>query len=266
LDIFHIIALAVIQGLTEFLPISSSAHLILLPQLTGWEDQGVAFDVAVHVGSLLAVLMYFRADLKSLFVSWLQSLITRQLTPESRLVWGVGIGTIPIGLVGLVISGAGLENHLRSPLIIALATIVFGLVLWWADVIGSRERDEYHLTWRDILLIGLAQTLALIPGTSRSGITITAALLLGLNYQAAARFSFLLAIPTIILAGAVKSLSLINQSAPVDWYALGLAVVFSAISAYLCIYAFIGLLNRTGMLPYVLYRLALGIVLLIWIM
>jgi undecaprenyl-diphosphatase len=265
MDIWHIIILSVIQGLTEFLPISSSAHLILFPHLTGWKDQGVAFDVAVHLGSLIAVLMYFRADLKPLFIAWLSSMKTFQLTPESRLVWGVGIGTIPAALVGLAIAGAGLADHLRSPLIIATATIVFGLLLWWADVIGKRERDEYTLTWQDILLIGLSQALALIPGTSRSGITITAALLLGLNRQAAARFSFLLAIPIIILAGLIESLSLLNQETYVNWYALLLAVVFSGISAYLCIHTFIKLLDRIGMLPFVIYRVVLGILLFIWI-
>ncbi|RKZ57859.1 MAG: undecaprenyl-diphosphatase [Candidatus Parabeggiatoa sp. nov. 2] len=265
MDIWHIIVLAVIQGLTEFLPISSSAHLIFLHQLMEWEEQRLAYDVAVHVGSLFAVLMYFRKDLKPLFESWLQSIKTKQLTPESRLVWGVGIGTIPVGLVGLAIKGAGLEKTLELPLIIATTMIVFGLLLWWADVIGKRERDEYSLTWKDILLIGVAQALALIPGTSRSGITITAALLLGLSRKAAARFSFLLAIPTIILAGGIETLSLMNQEAPVNWYALGLAVVFSALSAYLCIRVFISLLDRIGMLPFVVYRVGLGIVLLIWV-
>ena len=265
MDIWNIIALAIIQGLTEFLPISSSAHLILLPQLTGWQDQGLAFDVAVHVGSLIAVLMYFRADLKPLLMSWLKSIKTRQLTPESRLVWGIGIGTIPVGLVGLAIVEAGLSNYLRNPLIIATATIVFGGLLWWSDVIGTQERDEFSLTWQDILLIGLAQALALIPGTSRSGITITAALLVGLKRQAAARFSFLLAIPVIILAGTTEILTLINIDTSVNWYALLLGVFFSALSAYLCIRVFIALLDRIGMLPFVVYRIILGIILLIWV-
>ncbi len=263
MDIWHIIILAVIQGLTEFLPISSSAHLILFPQLTGWADQGLAFDVAVHLGSLVAVLMYFQKDLRPLLGHWLASIMTGHHTPESRLVWGVGVGTIPVGLVGLAIAGVGLADQLRSPLIIATATIVFGLLLWWADVLGKRERDEFSLTWQDIVLIGLAQALALIPGTSRSGITITAALLLGLNRKAAARFSFLLAIPTIILAGMIETLSLVHQDSVVNWYALSLGVVFSALSAYLCIRVFISLLDRVGMLPFVLYRLGLGVILLL---
>jgi len=261
MDIWHITLLAIIQGLTEFLPVSSSAHLILLPQLTEWEDQGLAFDVAVHLGSLIAVLMYFRADLGPLLGSWFKSLKTRQLTPESRLVWGVGIGTIPAGVVGLAISGFDLDIYLRSPLIIAGATILFGFLLGVADMIGERERDELSLRWQDIIFIGIAQALALIPGTSRSGITITAALFLGINRKAAARFSFLLAIPIIILAGGAETMSLINENVVVDWTALLLAVAFSTVSAYLCIHVFIRLLDRIGMLPFVVYRFALGIIL-----
>jgi len=250
-----------LQGLTEFLPISSSGHLILLPQLTGWKDQGLAFDIAVHVGSLLAVILYFRHELKPLLTSWLFSFKTKQSTPESRLVWAIGFGTIPVGLVGLAISIAGWEEQLRSPIIIASTTILFGLLLWLADVVGNRERNEFSLTWKDVLLIGIAQAIALIPGTSRSGITITAALFLGLNRQAAAKFSFLLAIPVIILAGTSETFTLIKQNIAVDWGILGLAVIFSALSAYLCIKAFINLLDRIGMLPFVLYRLGLGVVL-----
>jgi len=264
LDTLHIIILAVIQGLTEFLPISSSAHLILFPHLTQWDDQGLAFDVAVHVGSLLAVLMYFRQDLIPLFNSWLDSIITRKLTPESRLVWGVAIGTIPVGLVGITLVNLEIDELLRSPLLIATTTIVFGILLWWADIIGKRQRDEFTLTWSDILFIGLAQALALIPGTSRSGITMTAALLLGLNRKAAARFSFLLSIPVILLAGLQETLSLSTQTTPVVWSTLLLGVIFSALSAYLCIRLFIGFLDKIGMLPFALYRLALGIILLIW--
>jgi undecaprenyl-diphosphatase len=264
LDTLQIIILSVIQGLTEFLPISSSAHLILLPHLTQWEDQGLAFDVAVHVGSLLAVLMYFQKDLSPLFKSWLASLMTRKLTPESRLVWGVAVGTIPVGLVGITIVNLEIDQFLRSPLLIATTTILFGGILWWADVIGKQERDELTLTWQDILLIGMAQALALMPGTSRSGITMTAALLLGLNRKAAARFSFLLSIPVIILAGIQETLSLSTQTTPVVWSTLLLGVIFSAISAYLCIRLFIGVLDRIGMLPFALYRLGLGIMLLIW--
>ena len=265
MDIWHIIILAILQGLTEFLPISSSAHLILFPKLTGLADQGLAFDVAVHVGSLISVLTYFRADLKPLFISWLQSIKTRKLTAESRLVWGVCIGTIPVGFFGFAIKFADIESLLRSPQIIATTTIGFGLLLWWMDVIGKRQRDELTLRWRDILLIGLAQALALIPGTSRSGITMAAALLLGLTRKAAARFSFLLSIPVILLAGTSETLTLLNQNTSVNWMALGFGVVFSALSAYLCIRTFISVLDRIGMLPFVVYRVILGFALFIWV-
>jgi len=266
MEIWHIIILAIIQGITEFLPISSSAHLILFPQLTGLSDQGVAFDVALHVGTLLAVLAYFRKDLAPLLHAWLSSLRTRQChTAECRLIWGVLVGTIPVGLLGLAISTLDLDVLLREPLIIASSTIVFGLLLWAADALYMQKRDEYSLTWQDILLIGMAQALALIPGTSRSGVTITAALFLGLKRESAARFSFLLSIPVILLAGGVETVELMQHDAPFEnWFALLLGVVFSGISAYLCIHAFIKLLNSIGMLPFVIYRLILGFVLLIW--
>ncbi|MEY8241475.1 MAG: undecaprenyl-diphosphate phosphatase, partial [Cycloclasticus sp.] len=202
MDFVQIIALGLLQGLTEFLPVSSSAHLILLPLLLGWEDQGLAFDVAVHVGTLLAVVTYFRHDLSRLIVGWLASLLRRQHTQDSRLAWLIIIGTIPVGLVGLLL-GDWIELYLRSPLVIALATIIFGLLLWWADAKGVQLRDQQQLTAKDALIIGLYQVLALVPGTSRSGITMTGALLLGLTRDAAARFSFLLSVPLIFLAGSL---------------------------------------------------------------
>lgn len=264
LDIWQIIILALIQGLTEFLPISSSAHLILLPELTAWEDQGIAFDAALHVGTLLAVIFYFRHDIKPLFLAWLTSLKTRQLTPESRLVWGVAVGTVPVVILGLTLSVTGWVDYLRSGLLIAIATLVFGALLWYADTTARLQRDEYQMTWKDIVLIGVAQAIALIPGTSRSGITITAALMLGLSRQAAARFSFLLSIPVIILAGIDETIILLAQHVDIDWSALILGMSIAAISAYLCIEVFIRLLNQIGMLPFVIYRFILGLFLLIW--
>lgn len=264
MEISHIIILALIQGFTEFLPISSSAHLVLLPQIMGWEDQGLAFDIALHVGTLSAVLTYFRHELRPLFHSWLTSLSTHQLTVESRLVWGVAVATIPVSIAGLIVTHFEWEVILRNPLLIACTTIGFGLLLGWADQYGSKLRDEYELTWHDIIIIGLAQAVALLPGTSRSGITMTAALLLGLQSKAAVRFSFLLSIPVIILAGADETANLMMQEVTVLWMPLLLGAIFSALSAYLCIYAFLSLLNKIGMLPFVIYRVGLGIVLLIW--
>ncbi len=261
MDHLHAIALALLQGFTEFLPISSSAHLILLPRLLGWEDQGLAFDVAVHVGTLSAVVLYFRRELVPMARDWGRSLVTRQQTRDSRLAWAVLWGTIPVGLAGLAFKGY-IEVELRSELVIAAATIGFGLLLWWADARGRGERDEYHLGWKDILIIGIAQAVALIPGTSRSGATMTAGLMLGLSREGAARFSFLLSIPVIVLAGGLKGLDLIEEAVPVDWGAMIIGVVTSAITAYVCIHFFLKLLERIGMLPFVIYRLVLGGVLL----
>lgn len=261
MDIIQIIALALLQGLTEFLPISSSAHLILLPIIAGWEDQGLAFDVAVHVGTLAAVIFYFRKTIRELIYDWFRSVQQRQTVGESKLAWAVIIGTIPVGLAGLLL-GDLIEIFLRSPLVIAATTILFGLLLGWADWKGKRERSEHEMRWKDILIIGLMQALALIPGTSRSGVTMTAALMLGLTREAAARFSFLLSIPVIFLAGSLETLKLIEADQATDWYALTVGALFSALSAYLCIFLFLKLLERIGMWPFVIYRLLLGAILL----
>ena len=258
MDLGHILGLGVLQGLTEFLPISSSAHLILLPLLLGWEDQGLAFDVAVHVGTLIAVVVYFRLDLKRLINGWLNSVLRQEHTQDSRLAWFVILGTIPVGIAGLMLGGV-IELYLRSPIVIATTTIIFGLLLWWADSQGSRVREQEQLTVKDVVIIGFYQVLALVPGTSRSGITMTAGLLLGLTREAAARFSFLLSIPLIFLAGCLKTAELVGSSLAVDWFSIILGVVFSALSAFLCITIFLKLLEKVGMLPFVLYRLLLGV-------
>lgn len=261
--LLHIVLLALLQGLTEFLPISSSAHLILLPKLSGWSDQGLAFDVAVHVGTLSAVVWYFRGEVSKMLRDWVASLVVRKHVGDSHLAWAVGFGTIPVGLAGLLFQDV-VETTLRSPMVIAWATLVFGLLLWWADVQGKRERDEHSIGWRDVLVIGVAQAVALIPGTSRSGITMTAGLMMGLTRAGAARFSFLLSIPVIVLAGGLNTIELVQSSHPVDWTALGLGAAFSAISAYICIHLFLKMLERIGMLPFVIYRLALAAV-LFWV-
>ncbi len=258
MDLIQIVVLALLQGLTEFLPISSSAHLILVPVLTGWQDQGLAFDVAVHIGTLIAIVWYFRHELIAMAQDWGRSLNGGKTTANSRLAWAVLLGTIPAGLAGLAFKDF-IETSLRSPLVIATTTILFGLLLWWADAHGRRERDEHTLTWRDVLLVGCAQALALIPGTSRSGITMTAALMLGLTREGAARFSFLLSVPIILLAGGFKTLDLLQMEGAVDWLALILGTLLSAVSAYLCVHLFLKALERIGMLPFVIYRLLLGV-------
>ncbi|MBL4852165.1 MAG: undecaprenyl-diphosphate phosphatase [Gammaproteobacteria bacterium] len=263
MDIVQVIVLAIVQGLTEFLPISSSAHLILIPKLAGWPDQGLAFDVAVHLGSLIAVVTYFRNDIVQLWQGWWQSLTLRKHSLYSRLAWGIIVATLPILIVGLVFNDA-ISTYLRSPLVIAATTIGFGLLLWYGDRVGSNQRTESAITWRDIIIIGLAQTLALIPGTSRSGITLTVGLLLGLTRETAARFAFLLSIPTIVAAGSLQTVKLIgNDSASVDWSGMLLGTVLSAIAAYFCIHYFLKLIGSIGLMPFVVYRLALGLLLFI---
>ncbi len=263
MDAIHTIMLALLQGLTEFLPISSSAHLILMPRLLGWPDQGLAYDVAVHVGTLAAVVTYFRHDISRLLLAWLESCARRQVSDDARLAWFVLLGTLPAALAGLLLHDV-IETWLRSPLVIALTTIGFGLLLGLADWRGRQQRSESTLRFLDVLWIGLAQALALIPGTSRSGITMTAGLALGLTRSAAARFSFLLSVPVIIMAGGYETLKLLQQAEPVAWDDLLLGTGVAAASAYLCIYLFLRLIERIGMLPFVIYRLILGGVLL-WV-
>ena len=253
--------LAIIQGLTEFLPISSSAHLILPSALLGWQDQGLAFDVAVHLGSLLAVVSYFRQDIERISQSWWQSLRGQRQTPESRMAWYIIAATLPACVVGLLADQL-IETHLRSLAVIAVTTILFGLLLGWADLCHRGSKTVEQMTFKTALLIGLAQVLALIPGTSRSGITITAALALGFDRSTAARFSFLLAIPIISLSGGYKVLQLLT-SPTVDWLVIAMGTAVSAITAYLCIYGFLRFIERIGMLPFVIYRLLLGLLLVL---
>ena len=264
MDTIQIIILAIVQGLTEFLPVSSSAHLILVPLLLQWPDQGLVFDVAVHVGSLIAVMVYFRIEVMNMLVDWTKSLMGSGASANSRLGWWVILGTVPAVIIGFLGKGI-IESQLRSPWIIAVTTIVFGLLLWFADSPKngrkSKQRSEYQLKLPDVLTIGLFQAVALIPGTSRSGITMTAGLLLGMTRQAAARFSFLLSIPIILASGVLQSVDLVQSVQLIDWFALTLAVVLSALSAGLCIHLFLRLIEKVGMLPFVVYRLLLGVIL-----
>lgn len=261
MEIYHLIILGLIQGLTEFLPVSSSAHLILLPFLSGWEDQGLVYDVAAHSGTLAAVIWYFRRDLQEIGKN---CALPASAASGSRnpMLWYLVFATIPVGLTGLVLHDF-ISTTLRNPQVIAIASIFFGLVLLVADKTGSRERNLNELSWRDALLIGFSQVLALIPGTSRSGITITTGLLLGMDRQSASRFSFLLAIPVILLATVYESYCLSTGMYVINWMPVLFVAIVSFISALLSIYFFLKLLERTGMLPYVIYRIVLGIVLLL---
>lgn len=266
MDIFQALVLALIQGLTEFLPISSSAHLILPSKVLGWPDQGLAFDVAVHVGTLAAVMLYFKKELVAMSSGSFSALSDKRWNQEARLTFAVIIGTIPAGAAGFILNDY-VDEYLRFTWIIATTTIIFGLLLWYADKTAVLSREEVHFTWQLALVIGMAQALALIPGTSRSGITITAALLLGFNRESSARFSFLLSIPLILAGGGLKTLDLLESSIAVDWLLIAIAVLTSATVAYLTIRVFISLLDKVGMMPFVIYRLGLGAVLLgfIWL-
>ncbi len=251
----HAIVLAIIQGLSEFLPISSSGHLILAPYFLDWPDQGLAFDVAVHVGTLVGLVAYFRRQLLRMARAWFASFTGGGLTPDGRLAWYVVLGTVPVGLAGIAFSGF-IEQMLRKPLFVAGMLAGFGILMWAADRLGAERRDEYTVGWRDALLIGGAQALALMPGTSRSGVTMTMARVLGLTRSAAARFSFLLAVPGIAMAGGFELEQLLSGSGNgVDWAMMGLGLVVAAVTGYLCIHVLLRVIERIGLAPFALYRL-----------
>ena len=270
MDWLQLVALALIQGLTEFLPISSSAHLILPSQILGWPDQGLAFDVAVHVGTLAAVVLAFRREVVDILGGWFGqfsgsgSLASRQ-TSSSRLGWMVLLATLPAVIAGALFNDL-IETSLRSSLVIAITTLGFGMLLWWADVRGARRRDLATLTFKAALIVGLFQALALIPGTSRSGITITAALLLGFERLSAARFSFLLSIPLILAAGTLKGVELAQTGSDAAVHDVLIGALLSFMAALVCIKLFLAALDRIGMWPFVVYRLVLGaVLLLLWV-
>lgn len=268
MDLFQVVLLALVQALTEFLPISSTAHLVLVPWLMGWEDFGLFFDVALHVGTLLAVLVYFAK-------TWIRLLGLavgrRVLIPESghpdldlyenpKLFWFLVAATFPAGIAGLALKSA-VETTLRNPLVIGVMLIAVGILIWAVERRATTRRNLDSLTFGDAMLVGLAQALALVPGTSRSGITIATGLLLGITRSSAARFSFLLSSP-IILGAALKTAydamqagSLTAQTLP----ALGLGIVVSACAGYAVIAFFLKYLQTSTLTPFVYYRVGFGI-------
>jgi undecaprenyl-diphosphatase len=250
-----------VQGLTEFLPISSSGHLILVPNFLQWSDQGLEFDIAVHFGSLMAVCTYFRDDIAGICKGSIEILGGRANSAHSRLVLALGLGTIPAAMTGLLLAGWIAEN-LRSPAVVASTLAGYGILLAVADRLGRKERLVSDVGLKEALVIGAAQALALVPGTSRSGITITAGLFLGLRRQDAARFSFLLAVPVILLAAIYEAGTLIMSGQVVAWADLGLAALISGFVAYLSIEFFMRFVNRIGLLPFAVYRVILAGVIL----
>ena len=261
MTLIQIIVLSLIQGLTEFLPVSSSAHLILGSKVFDWPDQGLVFDVATHLGTLLAVLVYFRKDLWNMAKPWLGS--GKGDESSRKLGITVVVASIPAIVAGGLLHG-WVESALRDTRVIAFSTIGFGLLLWWADARFARSKLLSDMNMKSGVLIGLAQMLALVPGTSRSGITITMGRMLGFDADSAARFSFLLSIPIISAAGGYGVLRMLMHDAAIDWVQFSLAIVLSALAGWFCIAAFLALLQRVGLVPFVIYRLALGVVLL-WI-
>jgi len=263
LALYHILVLAIVQGVTEFLPISSSGHLVLTSKIWNWPDQGLLIDVAVHVGTLLAVMVYFWRDLWEITVGTVR-LLTGRRGPGARLAGQILVGTIPVVIAGYF-GRDYIGTYLRDVEIIAWATIGFGILLWIADHLGMTVRRIEHLNFGNAIFIGLAQVLALIPGTSRSGITMTAGRFIGMERTEAARFSMLLSIPTILGAGVLAAVDL-GQSGDFE---LGQDVLLSAglafITGLLSIVMMMRWLSRAGFTPFVLYRLALGAGLLYWI-
>ncbi|MFM2129236.1 MAG: hypothetical protein RL477_782 [Pseudomonadota bacterium] len=255
------IVIALVQGITEFLPISSQAHLILVPRITGWCDQGLMIDVAVHVGTLGAVVAYLWPECFGM-ARGVVNLARGKRSNEARLFFFLVLATVPVVIAGYIVKKYfGVE--LRSLKVIAWATLGFGLLLWVSDRWGLKVRRIEHMTWGSALFIGCAQTIALIPGTSRSGITMTAARMLGFERVEAARFSMLMAIPVIVAAGTLEGLDLYKAGNAQLTHQVILSGALAFVAAFIAIVAMIGWLKRASFTPFVLYRLLMGVALLI---
>jgi undecaprenyl-diphosphatase len=257
----HAIVLGLVQGATEFLPVSSSGHLILVPTLLGWPDQGLAFDAAVHLGTVVALLIYFTGELRDLAAGVLAG-----RAADCRLAAAVVVGTIPAGIAGFVLERA-IESRLRSVTVVAVSTLVWALVLWWADRQAARNRvgDLHAVGIGRGLVVGLAQTLALIPGTSRSGITLSAGLFTGLDRATAARFAFLLGLPVTAAAGLLQVVELLRRGATdTSIGILALGVGTALVAGLGAIRFLVAYLQRRTLLVFVVYRIALGL-LLLWV-
>ncbi len=259
-SIEQILVLAIVQGLTEFLPVSSSGHLILIPAFTGWQDQGVVTDVMVHVGSLFAVLVYFWRDVLNL-IGGAIDLFKGRITPHSRMATYIALATIPALAFGALLKFSGASAAIRGVEVVAYGAIFFGILMYVADVTGVRLKKMEDMTLAPAMMIGLAQAVALIPGTSRSGITMTAARFMGFERGEAARFSFLLGIPAISAAGLFTALEAVESGAGVPADALW-AAFFTFFAALAAIAFLMALVKRTTFLVFVIYRIALGLLLL----
>ena len=257
----QLLLIAIVQGVTEFLPISSSGHLILIPYITRMADQGPLIDIAVHLGSFLAILLYFFRESIGLVRGGLSSVGIGRAPEQRRLFWWIAIGTIPAVLFGLFLKEGGWLDSFRSTTLVAVNLIVYGILLGIADWLGPRRKRYEDMTLLDAVVVGLAQALALIPGTSRSGVTMTAARFLGYERVEAARFSFLLALPAVAGAGTLAVLDLAEATARMQWDALiaGAMTFFTAFATMAFLMRF---LRHASMLVFVLYRVVLGVALL----
>ncbi len=255
--------IAIVQGVTEFLPISSSGHLILIPYFTDFEDQGPLIDVAVHVGSLLAIIIYFFRDVRELAQGGLATVGIGRADRQRRLFIGIAVGTIPAIAVGLFLKTGGYLESFRSTDLVAINLIVYGILLGAADRWGRQERSFEDMRLKDAIVVGLAQALALIPGTSRSGVTMTAARILGFHRAESARFSFLLSIPAVAGAGLLAALDLADATRAMQWDAI-VAGGFTFIAAFVTMAFLMRFLKTKSMMVFVLYRVALGAALLVF--
>jgi undecaprenyl-diphosphatase len=265
-SVLEAIVLGIVQGITEFLPISSTAHLRIVPAFAGWEDPGAAFTAVTQLGTMAAVLLYFRADLWRIARAWTRSVLDRSARREldARLGWYILLGTIPIGIFGLGFKDQ-IETGARDLYLIGVALIVLGLVLLVAEKVGTRERSIEQLTTRDGVALGFAQALALIPGVSRSGATITAGLFLGLDRPSAARFSFLLSVPAVVLSGLLElgSIASGEEGEHVGAGALAIATFLAFVSGYAAIAFLLRFLATHSTVVFVVYRVVLGTLVLV---
>ncbi|WP_224825157.1 undecaprenyl-diphosphate phosphatase [Cognatishimia sp. MH4019] len=262
MTLFHLFLVAVIQGVTEFLPVSSSGHLILLPKLTGIADQGQTIDVAVHIGTLFAVVLYFWSDVKTALAGTLRLIQGKVDTQGAFLALCLLVATIPVTLAGLAFHLTGLSEMLRSTAVIGWMMLIFGVVLYWTDQRGEVMKTTARWSLKDALIMGLWQAVALIPGTSRSGITISGARLLGYAREDAAKLAMLMSIPTIFASGALLGADVVLGGDTLIWRDAGIAATFAFIAALLALTLMMRLLKSVSFTPYVIYRVILGLILL----
>ncbi|MEX0286628.1 MAG: undecaprenyl-diphosphate phosphatase [Paracoccaceae bacterium] len=264
MPLYLLLFVAIIQGVTEFLPVSSSGHLILLPDLTGAQDQGQFIDVSAHVGTLFAVVLYFRKDVAAALIGTGHLIRGRLSTPQAQLALGLVVATIPLVLFGAFLHFTGLSDALRSVKTIAWTMLIFGLVLYWADQKGPEVKDSQIWPIRDAIIMGLCQAIALIPGTSRSGITITGARALGYTREGGARLAMLMSIPAILASGTLLALDVASEG-NVEALTDGVIVAVLAFgSALLALTLMMRLLRSVSFTPYVIYRVILGVILLVY--